>query len=665
MKQKEVKYSCPMHPEVQQNHSGDCYICGMSLEAEAGLTNIVDPEYKSLLNRFWIGSLLMIPVLVYASHPFFSESISRWIQFAFSTPVVLWAGFPFFQKGWRSLISRNLNMFTLIALGIGTAFFYSALVVNKAEFFVYFDTASMITVLVLLGQVLEIKAKNRTGEAIKALMNREAKIAHRVIKGSESEVSIQEIHVGDTLRVKPGEKVPVDGVVIEGASFIDESMITGESIPVEKSVRDEVIGGTLNQTGSFLMVAKKVGDETLLARIIQMVSEAQKSRAPIQKLADTISGYFVQVVVLIALATFIGWFYFGPEPQLVFAVINTVAVLIIACPCALGLATPMALIVGIGRGAEMGVLIRSGEALEALEKVNVVALDKTGTLTMGMPVVTEILPIFPWSEEEVLRMAASLEVKSEHPIAKALVKEAQKRKLSLTQVEKFNAVPGKGVSGIIDGRMVSINQDKQLGAIVMHLDGKMMASLKVKDALKLSTPQAVEDLHRKGIEVVMLSGDLKTTAKEIGQVLGIDRIYGEVTPEEKKQWVQNLQKEGKVVAMAGDGINDAPALAAADVGIAMGTGIEAAMESAQLILIKGDLAGIMRAIALSEMTMKNVRQNLFFAFFYNALGIPLAAGILYPFTGYLLDPILAGVAMAFSSLSVILNSLRLKNISIS
>lgn len=702
-----IIYTCPMHPEIQQDHPGLCPICGMTLEPKEATAEVDESEYRNMLRRFWIGAVLTIPILILATSNMFpflklesvvSDPISRWIQFIISTPIVLWSGWPFFEKAWYSLYNRSLNMFSLIALGVGAAYFYSAIAVvfpslfpdsfkEKGELFVYFEAASVITVLVILGQVLELKAKSQTSQAIKALLGRAAKTAHLLVNGQEQEVSIDQVKVGDLLRVKPGEKIPVDGVVTEGSSFVDESMITGEPIPVEKKTKDNVTGSTINQTGSFLMEAERVGSETLLARIVQMVSEAQRSKAPIQKLADTISGYFVPVVVLVAIITFIIWASIGPEPRFVFALVNAVAVLIIACPCALGLATPMSIMVGVGRGAEMGVLIKNAEALERLEKVNTVMMDKTGTLTEGKPRITQIVASSDWQEKELLRLAASVEKNSEHPLALAIVQGAQERSLTIPEVEQFNSVTGGGVTGIVEGKKIFVGkpnlmeenhvtgiaslqaqakeaQELAQTAIFVAIDGKAIGFIVVADPIKASTPKAVEDLHQLGIKVIMLTGDNEYTAKAVAKKLNIDEVHAGVNPKDKNILVQQLKNKKQIVAMAGDGINDSPALAAADVGIAMGTGTDVAMESAGVTLVKGDLTGIVRAITLSRATMRNIRQNLFFAFIYNMAGIPIAAGILFPLTGLLLNPIIASAAMAFSSVSVILNALRLNKVKI-
>lgn len=694
-----VIYTCPMHPEIQQDHPGACPICGMTLEQKIPTAEADDSEYRDMLHRFWIAVVLAIPVLLLSSSKMFpilhidsivSDSTSRWLQFILSTPIVLWSGWPFFQKAWTSLLNRfSLNMFSLISLGVGAAYFYSAAAVlfpnafkEKGELFIYFEAASMITILVILGQLLELKAKSQTSQAIKALLGRAAKSAHLVTNGQEQEVSIDRVEVGNILRVKPGEKIPVDGVVTEGSSYVDESMITGEPIPVEKRVKDQVTGSTINQTGSFLMEARRVGSETLLARIIQMVSESQRSKAPIQKLADVISGYFVPIVLLVAIITFVIWALIGPEPRFVFALVNAVAVLIIACPCALGLATPMSIMVGVGRGAEMGVLIKNAESLERLEKVNTIMMDKTGTLTEGKPRITQIAVTAHWQENDLLRVAAAVEKNSEHPLALAIVQGALERNINIPEVQQFNSITGGGVTGIVDGKRVLVGkpnlmnenhikgidslqiqaketQEQAQTVIFLAIDGEAIGFIAVADPIKASTPKAIEDLHRLGLKVIMLTGDNEYTANAVAKKLNIDEVHASVNPKDKNLLVQQLKSKKQIVAMAGDGINDSPALAAADVGIAMGTGTDVAMESAGVTLVKGDLTGIVRAVALSRATMRNIRQNLFFAFIYNIAGIPIAAGILYPFIGLLLNPIIASAAMAFSSVSVILNALRL------
>jgi Cu+-exporting ATPase len=646
-------YTCPMHPEIQQDHPGDCPICGMDLEPRDPVEED-SSEYRTTLTKFWLGAALTVPQLI-------PGLASGWIQLALCSTVVFGVGGIYFKKGWRSFVNHSLNMFTLISIGVGAAYFYSALVVLFPKFFptgethLYFEAASVITVLVTLGQVFELKAKTKTSQAIRSLLSRAAKVGHLVHDGKEEEVNIDQIHVGDFLRVRPGEIIPVDGVVIEGGSFVDEAMITGEPIPVEKKAKDQVTGGTLNQNGSFIMEAKKVGRDTLFARIVQMVSEAQRSRAPIQKLADQISGYFVPLVLLIALLTFIIWWQVGPEPRFAYAFLNAIAVLIIACPCALGLATPMSIMVGVGKGAEMGVLIKNAEALEQLEKVRTLMMDKTGTLTEGKPRITEIKSFSDYSENELLTLAASVESSSEHPLGIAIVQEAKARNLEIPKVEQFNYVPGSGVNGVVNGKKVSVGKNSQPGIHIM-VDGVAAGRITVSDPIKPQAKQAIEDLHKLKIRVVMLTGDNEVTAQAVAKALNIDEVHTGISPEKKNLLVREL----KNVAFAGDGINDAPALAAADVGIAMGTGTDAAMESAGVTLVKGDLSGIVKAITLSRDTMRNIRQNLFFAFIYNAAGIPLAAGVLYPFAGLLLSPMIASAAMAFSSVSVILNALRLR-----
>lgn len=700
----EGMYTCPMHPEIVQDHPGDCPICGMSLEPMHVSAEADDSEYREMLYRLWIGFLLMLPVFFLESSKmlpslgvehFISNTTSRWLQFLLSTPIVFWAGWPFFQKAWNSVVNRSLNMFSLIALGVGAAYLYSASAMiapdlfpdsfrENGELFIYFEAASVITVLVLLGQVLELKAKSKTSQAIRALLGRAAKVAHLVVEGKDTDISIDQVQVDDLLRVKPGEKIPVDGVVTEGSSYIDESMITGESVPVEKTIGDSVIGGTINQTGSFLMKAQHVGSKTLLARIVEMVSTAQRSRAPIQKLADTVSGYFVPAVLGIAVLTFSVWSWIGPEPRFSYALVNAVAVLIIACPCALGLATPMSIMVGIGRGAEIGVLIKNAEALELLEKVNVVMMDKTGTLTEGKPKIVRIVPAPGWQENNLLMLAAAVEKFSEHPLASAIVKGAEERRVVVPDAVEFNSVTGGGVTGVVAGRKVFIGkaelmeknqiagfaslqvvakdmQEQAQTVVFVAVDGKTAGIIAVADPIKESTAQAVDDLHRLGIKVVMVTGDHENTAQAIAKKLHIDEVYAGVTPEGKINEVARCKRAGFIVAMAGDGINDSPALAAADVGMAMGTGTDVAMESAGVTLVKGDLSGIVRAIHLSRAVMRNIRQNLFFAFVYNLAGVPIAAGILYPFIGLLLNPMIASGAMALSSVSVIMNALRLRH----
>lgn len=658
-----------------------------------------DSEYRNMLRRFVIASILVVPLLVLASGsmlPMFHEiaALSGWLQFVLASLVVLWCGFPFFQRGWLSLVDGSFNMFTLISLGVGAAYFYSVVALFFPNFFpqflveqerppLYFESAAMITTLVLLGQVMEIKARRRTGTAIESLLQKGASIAHLVEGNTEKEVSIEDVKVGDILRVRPGDKTPVDGCIIEGHSFIDESMVTGESSPVEKGVNDKVTGGTLNHIGSFLMRAEKVGSDTLLARIVSMVSEAQQSRAPIQGLADKVSSYFVPAVILIAVATFIAWLWVGPEPRFSLALLNAVAVLIIACPCALGLATPMSVMVGLGRGAQKGILIKNAEALELLEKVNIVAVDKTGTLTEGKPKVTEMVTEEGWLDGDLLRLCAGAEQGSEHAIAYAIVQEAKARAITLPKADRFQSHTGGGVIATVQGHEVIVGKEHYLQekgialtssmsaksrmwqaegktVIGVAVDGKMAGLLTVSDPIKRTTIEAIHQLHAMGLKVVMLTGDNQRTAETVAKALEIDQIYAGVTPQDKFDLVRQLQEAHHIVAMAGDGINDAPALAAANVGIAMGDGTDAAMESAPVTLVKGDLMGIANAIMLSKAMMRNIRQNLFLAFIYNVLGIPIAAGIFYPWTGWLLSPVIASAAMSLSSLSVIGNALRLR-----
>ena len=656
-----------------------------------------------MTRRFWIATLLTAPVFLLAMAHFIPglhldhwipPHLNQWTQLVFTTPVVLWAGWPFFVRGWNSLRNRHLNMFTLIALGVGTAYGFSVAALLFPQAFppsfrtgsvvpLYFEAAAVITTLVLLGQMLEARARSRTGTAIKALLNQAAKTARVIRDGKEVEVPVAHVQKGDFLRVRPGEKIPVDGVIVEGRSSADESMVTGESMPITKVAGDKVTGGTLNQTGSFLMRAERVGQETLLSQIVAMVASAQRSRAPIQRLADKISGYFVPAVIAIAALTFVGWAIFGPEPRFAYALVNAVAVLIIACPCALGLATPMSIMVGVGRGAREGILVKNAEALETLEKVDVVVVDKTGTLTEGKPRLVKIVTAQGFEENELLRIVASLEQRSEHPLAAAIVRGALERKLTLAEPEQFDSITGGGVFGRVQNRQVLIGNPRLLeskgasglelpkaeaeklqaaGATVIFaaIDGKAAGLLSVADPIKPSTPEAIAELHRLGLEVVMLTGDNEATAQAVAKKLNIDEIHAEVAPQDKYQEVKKLRAAGHIVAMAGDGINDAPALAAADVGIAMGTGTDVAIESAGITLVKGDLRGIVKAIRLSRLVMRNIRQNLFFAFVYNVLGVPIAAGVFYPFTGILLNPMIASAAMSLSSVSVIANALRLR-----
>ncbi|MCG8047842.1 MAG: heavy metal translocating P-type ATPase [Candidatus Thiodiazotropha endolucinida] len=697
-------YTCPMHPEIIQDHPGNCPKCGMALEARTVAVEEENEELIDMSRRFWISAVLALPVFLLAM---VADLIPQWlpvdltlkrvqwIEFALATPVVLWGGWPFFVRGWQSVVSRNLNMFTLIGLGVAMAWSYSVVALLFPGIFpldmrhesgtvpVYFEAAAVITALVLLGQVLELQARSRTNAAIKLLLGLAPKTA-RIVRenGSEEDIPLQQVAFGDILRIRPGEKVPVDGVVTDGSSAIDESMVTGESMPVEKHGGDQVIGATVNGTGSLLMRAEKVGSDTLLAQIVRMVSEAQRSRAPIQKLADVVAGYFVPAVVIIAVITLIVWGFFGPEPQLAHAIINAVAVLIIACPCALGLATPMSIMVGTGKGASLGVLIKNAEALEILEKVDILVVDKTGTLTEGKPQLMSVQASDGFEENEVLRLAATLEQASEHPLAEAIVHSAKERGVQLMTAERFESITGLGVIGTIEGREVALGnlkllerlkvipgglpvlakQDRELGQTVMYvvIDGQAAGLLGVTDPVKASSAQAIADLRQEGVEVFMLTGDNPVTARAVADMMGIDRVEAEVLPEQKAEIVKRLQAEGRTVAMAGDGINDAPALAQSHVGIAMGTGTDVAMESAGVPLVKGDLTGIVRARRLSRTTMRNIRQNLFFAFIYNSLGVPVAAGVLYPVFGLLLSPIIAAAAMSFSSVSVIGNALRLK-----
>jgi len=696
-------YTCPMHPEIRQVGPGSCPICGMALEPDVvSLDAGPNPELADMTRRFWIGAGLSLPPVVLemgghlvGGHGLIDPALSNWIQLVFATPVVLWAGWPFFVRGWQSLVTRNLNMFTLIAMGTGVAYLYSLIGTIIPQAFppafrghdgavsVYFEAAAVITVLVLLGQVLELRAREATSGAIKALLQLAPKTARRIgSDGNDHEVEIDALQTGDRLRVRPGEKVPVDGIILEGRSTLDESLVTGESLPVTRETGASVIAGTLNQSGSFVMRAEKVGRETLLAQIVQMVADAQRSRAPIQRLADQVAGWFVPSVIAAAIAAFAAWAMFGPDPKLAFGLVAAVSVLIIACPCALGLATPMSIMVGVGRGAHAGVLIKNAEALERLEKVDTLVVDKTGTLTEGKPSVTAIVTANGFRENELLQLAASVERASEHPLADAIVRAARERRLTLGEVEDFSSPTGKGAAGKIDGQAVAIGNSGYLtsigaetasldqqaerlradGATVVHMavDGRLGGLFAIADPVKSSTPEALKALAAEGIKVIMLTGDNKTTASAVARRLGIADVQAEVLPDQKSAVVAKLRQAGRIVAMAGDGVNDAPALAAADVGIAMGTGTDVAMESAGITLLKGDLTGIVRARRLSQATMKNIRQNLFFAFIYNAAGIPIAAGILYPTFGILLSPIIAAAAMALSSVSVIGNALRLR-----
>lgn len=697
-----VIYTCPMHPEIRQDGPGNCPICGMALEPET-ITGEEgeNPELTDFRRRFWIGLVLTLPVLVLemGAHVFnlhlTGAHTSNWIQLLFGTPVVLWAGWPFFERGWQSLKSRNLNMFTLIAMGTGVAWVYSVIATVAPGLFpdtfkghegavaVYFEAAAVIVVLVLLGQLLELKAREQTGGAIRALLDLAPKTARRINENGEDEdVPLDQIKAGDLLRVRPGEKVPLDGIVTEGSSAVDESMVTGESMPVKKEAESKVIGGTMNQTGSFVMKAERVGKDTMLSQIVQMVAEAQRSRAPIQRMADLVASWFVPAVILVAVIAFICWMVFGPAPAFTYALIAAVSVLIIACPCALGLATPMSIMVGVGKGAQGGVLIKNAESLERMEKVDTLVVDKTGTLTEGKPTVTKIFAAEGFEEDELLSLAASLEQGSEHPLAHAIVMAAKDKGLDLMKAEDFDSPTGKGVVGMVNGRAVALGnvmlmeergvdiqalsaQADELRAdgataIFMAVEGKAAGILAIADPIKETTKEAIDALHKQGIRIVMLTGDNRRTAEAVARMLKIEEVEAEVLPEDKSKIVKKLQDEGKIVAMAGDGTNDAPALAAADVGIAMGTGTDVAMESAGVTLLKGDLTGIVRARKLSVATMNNIRQNLFFAFIYNAAGVPIAAGVLYPVFGILLSPIIAAAAMSLSSVSVIANALRLR-----
>lgn len=699
-------YTCPMHPEVRQKGPGDCPICGMALEPlRVTAEEEKNPELQTMTRRFWISLALTLPVFLLAmsemipgqpvQHRIPGKILSL-IQLLLSTPVVLWGGWPFFVRGWQSIVNRTPNMFTLIGMGTGVAYLYSLVATLFPEIFpdsfrneagevaVYFEAAAVIVTLILLGQVLELNARSQAGAAMKALLGLAPKTARRIEKnGTERDVPLDHIHPGDKLRVRPGEKIPVDGIVLEGRSSIDESMITGEPIPVEKKAGDNVIGATVNGRGSLMIEAQKVGAETLLSQIIQRVAEAQRSRAPIQKLADQVAGYFVPAVVMISLLSFVAWALWGPEPRMAYALINAVAVLIIACPCALGLATPMSIMVATGKGATLGVLFKNAEAIEVMRKVNTLVVDKTGTLTLGKPKLVSVDSTGEWSEDDVLQYAASLEKGSEHPLATAIVEGTTEKKITVAKAESFESITGKGVEGIVKNHRVILGNPRlmadrkiefgplskkaeilrQEGQTVMFLaiDNKPAGLIGVADPIKETTPKAIQALHEEGIEVVMLTGDNETTARAVASRLGIDKVIAGVLPVQKAQEIQRLQEEGKLVAMAGDGMNDAPALAQAQVGIAMGTGTDVAMESAGVTLVKGDLRGIVRARHLSRATMKNIQQNLFFAFVYNSLGVPIAAGILYPFFGLLLNPMIAATAMSLSSVSVIANSLRLRN----
>ena len=699
------EYICPMHPEIVRQGPGSCPICGMALEPRTMTAEVENPELRDMTRRFWVSLLLTVPLLAIAMTDMFpGTGLGRaqgngwlsWLELVLATPVVLWGGWPFFQRGWASIVNRSTNMFTLIAMGTGVAYLYSLIATVAPEIFpvsfrnmsgnppVYFEASAAIVTLVLLGQVLELRARSRTGAAIRALLDLSPKTARILRESGEEDIPLENVKVGDHLRVRPGEKIPADGLVLDGSSAVDESMITGESMPVEKSSGSRVIGATVNGTGSFIMRAEHVGSETLLAQIVQMVSQAQRSRAPIQRLADRVAAWFVPAVIGTAVVTFIVWALVGPQPRFAHALVNAVAVLIIACPCALGLATPMAIMVGTGRGAHAGVLIRNAEALETLEKVDTLVVDKTGTLTEGKPGVESVVPLSGITDQELVRLVGSLEQGSEHPLGAAIVAAAKANNIPLAAASEFQSRTGLGVIGNVDGRIVAAGNAKFFEAlsismaalarfaddlrrdgetiILVAIDGYAAGLIGIADAVKESTPAALRDLRAAGLRIVMLTGDNKTAAEILARKLDVQEFKAEVLPEKKTEVVKRLQSEGRKVAMAGDGINDAPALAQADVGIAMGTGTDVAMESGGITLVKGDLSGIVRARKLSQATMRNIRQNLFFAFIYNSIGVPIAAGVLYPFFGLLLSPILAAAAMSFSSVSVIANSLRLRKV---
>jgi P-type Cu+ transporter len=702
-----TEWTCPMHPQIVRDAPGSCPICGMALEPETiSVEEEENPELVSMTRRFWISAVLSVPLVIIAMRHYIpglstidrllSPVVLKWLELILATPVVLWGAWPFFVRGWQSIVTWNLNMFTLIGLGVGLAYLYSIVAALFPDIFpksfrgeggevgMYFEAAAVITTLVLVGQVLELRARTRTGAAIRALLGLAPNTARRISDGQEEDVPLDQIKVGDLLRVRPGEKIPVDGTVTEGSSAVDESMITGEPIPVSKQAGDRVIGATVNGTGTLVMKAEKVGAETLLAQIVNMVAEAQRSRAPIQKLADIVAGYFVQAVVTVAVITFAVWLWIGPEPRLAYAIVNAVAVLIIACPCALGLATPMSIMVAMGKGATAGVLFKNAEAIEVMKTVNTLVTDKTGTLTEGRPKLVNVVSAAGFDEETILHLASSIEMGSEHPLAEAIVSGAKEKGFSPSKVESFESLTGRGVMGIVEGRKIALGNRRLLEdlgipqgdlpdkaeamrkegqtAMFLAVEGKAAGILAVADPIKSTTAEAIERLHQEGIRVVMITGDSRTTAEAVGKKLGIDEVLAEVLPDQKAAMVKRLQGEGKIVAMAGDGINDAPALAQAHVGVAMGTGTDVAMQSAGVTLVKGDLRGIVRARRLSRLTMQNIKQNLFFAFVYNSLGVPIAAGVLYPLFGILLSPIIAAAAMSFSSVSVIGNSLRLKSI---
>lgn len=700
-----TQYTCPMHPEIVRDGPGDCPKCGMALEpmtveAEPGPS----PELRDMTRRFVVGAVLTVPLaflamgeLIPGMAALLHGAWNKWVQLVLATPAVLWAGWPFFVRGWKSVVTRNLNMFTLIAIGTGAAYVYSVVAAVAPQIFppgfrteagavgMYFEAAAVIVTLVLLGQVLEIRARERTSDALRALLDLAPKTARRLTdSGDDEEIGLDRVEVGDRLRIRPGESVPVDGEVLEGRSSVDEAMVTGESLPVEKTAGEKLIGGTLNGTGTLVMRAEKVGGETMLSRIVQMVAEAQRSRAPIQRLADQVAGYFVPAVIGVAILSFIAWGLWGPQPALAYGLVSAVSVLIIACPCALGLATPMSIMVGTGRGAQAGVLIKNAESLERFEKVDTIVVDKTGTLTVGKPELQAIVTSADWAEDALLTLVASLERGSEHPLAGAILKAAQDKNLSVADAQDFDAVTGKGVIGRIDGRDVTFGNARLMAdrkvdlgdleqqadalraegatAMFVAVDGRAAGVVAVADPIKETTADAVKGLHEDGIRIVMLTGDNRRTAEAVARKLGIDEVEAEVLPEDKHGVVKRLQAEGRIVAMAGDGVNDAPALAQADIGVAMGSGTDVAIESAGVTLVKGDLNGILRAKRLSEATMRNIRQNLFFAFIYNALGVPVAAGVLFPVFGILISPIFAAAAMSLSSVSVVGNALRLRRI---
>lgn len=692
-----TQWTCPMHPEVIRDIPGSCPVCGMALEPKAILTEEENPELVDMSKRFRVGVIFTVPLVFVAMSNFIPPTPLKWVELFLASPVVLWAGWPFLVRFWQSIKSRNLNMFTLIGLGVGVAYIYSVVATlfpnvfpssfrKDGEVGIYFESAAVIVTIVLLGQVLELKARSRTGAAIKMLLDLAPKTARRIQDGGEEDIPLEKVRIGDLLRVRPGEKIPVDGTVVEGAGFVDESMVTGEAIPVEKQKGDRVIGGTVNGTGMLIIKAERVGADMLVSRIAHLVQEAQRSRAPIQRVADVVAGYFVPAVVVVAIVTFIIWAWFGPPPRIAHAIINSVAVLIIACPCALGLATPMSIMVAMGKGASAGVLFKNAEAIELMRKIDTLAVDKTGTLTTGKPRLMKVIPLQGFNEEKILYLSASLERGSEHPLAEAITRAAGERGIKLNDVAHFNSITGKGVSGIIDGHEVALGNRKFLedmgieggealrevdrifaeasSVMFVVVDGKIAGILGLEDAVKESAGEAIDALHREGIRIVMLTGDNRVSAEAVARKLNIDGVVAEILPHEKTSIIKRLQAEGRIVAMAGDGINDAPALAQAHVGIAMGTGTDIAIESADITLVKGDLKGIIRARRLSVATMRNIKQNLFWAFIYNILGVPIAAGVLYPFFGILLSPVFAAAAMSFSSVSVVGNALRLRKVNI-